>query len=57
MEPAERTGRALVKVAFIVFALVVSVVFDEFGHGVVLFVIFVVGLIAGAVALKAWKTL
>jgi hypothetical protein len=57
MEPAERTGRALVKVAFIVFALVVSVVFDEFGHGVVGFFIFVVGLIAGAVALKAWKTL
>jgi hypothetical protein len=57
MEPAERTVQVVLKLAFIVLALIVSLVFDEFGHGIVGLVICVVGFIAGAIALKIWKTL
>jgi lipopolysaccharide export LptBFGC system permease protein LptF len=57
MEPAERLAQVVVKLAFIVLALIVSLVFDEFGHGVLGLVVFVVGLAFGAIALKMWKTL
>jgi hypothetical protein len=57
MEPAERMAQVVVKLAFIVLALIASLVFDEFGHGIVGLVVYVVGLLAGAIALKVWKTL
>jgi hypothetical protein len=57
MEPAEKVAHVIVKVAFIVFALIISVVFDEFGHGVAGFLVFIVGLVIGMLALTVWKTL
>jgi len=57
MEPAERVARIIVKLAFIVVALIVSLVFDEFGHGVAGFIVFIVGIVMGMLALTAWKTL
>jgi hypothetical protein len=55
MEPAERVAHALVKVAFIVFALIISLVFDEFGHEIVGLVVCVVGIVPGMLALTLWK--
>jgi len=53
MEPAERMAKVLVKLAFMVFTLIVSLVFDEFGHGVIGFVVCVVGIAFGMIALNS----
>jgi hypothetical protein len=57
MEPAEKVAHVIVKLAFIVFALIVAVVFDEFGHGVVGFLVFIFGIVIGMLALTVLKTL
>lgn len=57
MEPAEKAAHVIVKLVFIVFALIVSVVFDEFGHGVSGFLVFIVGIVIGMLALTVWRTL
>jgi hypothetical protein len=57
MEPAERMAHAVVKLAFIAVAVIVSLVFDAFGHGIFGLVIFIVGIVFGMLALTVWKTL
>jgi hypothetical protein len=59
MEPAEKMARVLVKLALLVFALIISLVFDEFGygHGKFGFVIWIVGAVFGAIALGLWKSI
>jgi hypothetical protein len=57
MEPAERAAQVIVKLAVIVFALIVSLVFDEFGHGIIGFVVFIVGIAFGMIVLNVWKKL
>jgi RsiW-degrading membrane proteinase PrsW (M82 family) len=57
MEPGERVARAVIKIAFVLFALIVSLVFDEFGHGMIGLLVLVIGIIFGVLALTVWKTL
>jgi lipopolysaccharide export LptBFGC system permease protein LptF len=57
MEPAERVAHAVVKLVFVVFALIVSLVFDEFGHGALGLVIFIIGAAFGVLAITVWKTI
>jgi uncharacterized membrane protein YoaK (UPF0700 family) len=57
MEPWERVAHAVVKLTFIVFAVIVSLVCDAFGHGIFGLVIFVVGIVFGMLALTARETL
>jgi hypothetical protein len=57
MEPAEKIAHAILKLAFIVFGLIISVGFDEFRDGLAGFIVFIVGIVIEMVALTAWKTL
>jgi hypothetical protein len=57
MEPAEKFARTVIKLAFVVFAFIVSIVFEEFGHGSWGFLIFIIGCVFGGLALTVWKKL
>ena len=59
MEPAEKAARQLIKLAVMVFAFIVAVVFGEFYRGMGWFglLIFVVGAGMGALGIYLWKHL
>ena len=59
MEPAEKIVRRLLKVAFMILAFVVSVVFGEFYHGMgwVGALIFIIGASMGALGMYLLKNL
>jgi hypothetical protein len=57
MEPAEKMAKLVVGLALVVFALIVSLVFEEFGHGKFGFAIWIIGAVFGAIALGLWKAI
>ena len=58
MEPAEKMANKLVVgLALVVFALIVSLVFEEFGHGKFGFAIWIIGAVFGAIALGLRKAI
>jgi hypothetical protein len=57
MEPAEKMAKLVVGLALVVFALIVSLVFEEFGHGKFGFAIWIIGAVFGAIALGLRKAI
>jgi hypothetical protein len=58
MEPAEKMANKLVVgLALVVFALIVSLVFEEFRHGKFGFAIWIIGAVFGAIALGLRKAI
>jgi hypothetical protein len=57
MEPAEKMAKLVVGLALVVFALIVSLVFEEFRHGKFGFAIWIIGAVFGAIALGLWKAI
>ena len=57
MEPAEKMAKLAVGLAFVVFALIISFVFQEFGHGKFGFVIWIIGAVFGVIALELLKAI
>jgi hypothetical protein len=57
MKPAEKMAKLVVGLALVVFALIVSLVFEEFGHGKFGFAIWIIGAVFGAIALGLWKAI
>jgi hypothetical protein len=57
MKPAEKMAKLVVGLALVVFALIVSLVFEEFGHGKFGFAIWIIGAVFGAIALGLRKAI
>jgi hypothetical protein len=57
MEPAEKMAKLVVGLALVVFALIVSLVFEEFWHGKFGFAIWIIGAVFGAIALGLRKAI
>jgi len=57
MEPAERVAKVLVKLVSSCSLLVVSLVFEISGHGIVGIIVCVIGIVFGMLPLAVWKTL